>query len=165
MAETDRSARHKRAMQRKKEYVDSRIAAATEDRGLLLVLTGNGKGKSSSAFGMLARSVGQEGIGKDWAPGLPQRTELRYHLVTVRHENRFARSSEPDVLAQPAVQNLDSDRFHALKVATGCYPVNRRRTVSTIGKTKATDRWRVASSPPCWPLTTGHYSTRFSGHL
>ncbi len=58
MAETDRSARHKRAMQRKKEYVDSRIAAATEDRGLLLVLTGNGKGKSSSAFGMLARSVG-----------------------------------------------------------------------------------------------------------
>lgn len=58
MAETDRSTRHKRAMQRKKEYVDGRIAAATEDRGLLLVLTGNGKGKSSSAFGMLARSVG-----------------------------------------------------------------------------------------------------------
>ncbi len=54
----DRNARHKRAMQRKKEHVDDRIAAATEDRGLLLVLTGNGKGKSSSAFGMLARSVG-----------------------------------------------------------------------------------------------------------
>ena len=56
--ETARNARHKRAMQRKKEHVDGRIAAATEDRGLLLVLTGNGKGKSSSAFGMLARSVG-----------------------------------------------------------------------------------------------------------
>ena len=55
---TDRNTRHKRAMRRKKEYVDSRIAAATEDRGLLLVLTGNGKGKSSSAFGMLARGVG-----------------------------------------------------------------------------------------------------------
>ena len=55
---TDRATRHKRAMQRKKEHVDERIAAATEDRGLLLVLTGNGKGKSSSAFGMLARSVG-----------------------------------------------------------------------------------------------------------
>ena len=55
---TDRATRHKRAMQRKKEHVDGRIAAATEDRGLLLVLTGNGKGKSSSAFGMLARSVG-----------------------------------------------------------------------------------------------------------
>ncbi|HBY00554.1 MAG TPA: cob(I)yrinic acid a,c-diamide adenosyltransferase, partial [Gammaproteobacteria bacterium] len=45
-------------MQRKKAHVDSRIAEATIDKGLLLVLTGNGKGKSSSAFGMLARSVG-----------------------------------------------------------------------------------------------------------
>ena len=54
----ERNARHKRAMQRKKEHVDQRIAAATTDKGLLVVLTGNGKGKSSSAFGMLARSVG-----------------------------------------------------------------------------------------------------------
>jgi len=55
---TDRNTRHKRAMKRKKEYVDGRIAQATIDKGLLVVLTGNGKGKSSSAFGMLARSVG-----------------------------------------------------------------------------------------------------------
>lgn len=54
----ERNARHKRAMQRKKALIDSRIAEATIDKGLLLVLTGNGKGKSSSAFGMLARSVG-----------------------------------------------------------------------------------------------------------
>ena len=54
----DRNTRHKNAMQRKKEHVDKRIAEATEDKGLLVVLTGNGKGKSSSAFGMLARSVG-----------------------------------------------------------------------------------------------------------
>ena len=54
----ERNARHKKAMQRKKEYIDGRIADATMDKGLLLVLTGNGKGKSSSAFGMLARSVG-----------------------------------------------------------------------------------------------------------
>lgn len=53
-----RNQRHKKAMQRKKAHVDSRIAAATIDKGLLVVLTGNGKGKSSSAFGMLARSVG-----------------------------------------------------------------------------------------------------------
>jgi len=54
----DRNARHKRAMKRKKDHVDQRIAAATIDKGLVVVLTGNGKGKSSSAFGMLARSVG-----------------------------------------------------------------------------------------------------------
>lgn len=55
---TERKLRHKRAMQRKKAHVDERIAAATIDKGLLVLLTGNGKGKSSSAFGMLARSVG-----------------------------------------------------------------------------------------------------------
>lgn len=54
----ERAARHKRAMQRKKEHIDGKIASATIDRGLVVLLTGNGKGKSSSAFGMLARSVG-----------------------------------------------------------------------------------------------------------
>ncbi|MCD7097465.1 cob(I)yrinic acid a,c-diamide adenosyltransferase [Stenotrophomonas sp. MMGLT7] len=44
--------------QRQKELVDRRIARATIDRGVLLVNTGNGKGKSSSGFGMLARSLG-----------------------------------------------------------------------------------------------------------
>lgn len=38
--------------------VDAAIARATESRGLVLVLTGNGKGKSSSAFGMIARALG-----------------------------------------------------------------------------------------------------------
>jgi len=50
--------RHRERMQRKKMIVDAVIAQATEARGLLLVLTGNGKGKSSSAFGMLARALG-----------------------------------------------------------------------------------------------------------
>ena len=54
----ERNERHKKAMQRKKAHVDKRIADATTEKNLLLVLTGNGKGKSSSAFGMLARSVG-----------------------------------------------------------------------------------------------------------
>lgn len=54
----ERKLRHKKAMQRKKEYIDGRIAEATIDKGLMIVLTGNGKGKSTSAFGMLARSVG-----------------------------------------------------------------------------------------------------------
>jgi len=45
-------------MQRKKEHIDNKIDQATIEKGLMVVLTGNGKGKSSSAFGMLARSVG-----------------------------------------------------------------------------------------------------------
>jgi cob(I)alamin adenosyltransferase len=45
-------------MQRKKAVVDAKIAAATVDRGVLVVNTGNGKGKSSSAFGMVVRALG-----------------------------------------------------------------------------------------------------------
>jgi len=54
----DREERHRIRMQRKKEIIDSAIACADQERGLLLVLTGNGKGKSSSAFGMIARALG-----------------------------------------------------------------------------------------------------------
>jgi cob(I)alamin adenosyltransferase len=54
----DPAARHRARMQRRKAAVDARIAAATEQRGVVLVLTGNGKGKSSSAFGMVARALG-----------------------------------------------------------------------------------------------------------
>ncbi len=53
-----RGERHRARMQRKKEVVDTKIAAAQADRGVLVVLTGNGKGKSSSAFGMVARALG-----------------------------------------------------------------------------------------------------------
>ncbi|MGF6711355.1 cob(I)alamin adenosyltransferase [Luteibacter sp. W1I16] len=54
----DEDARHRDRMRRKKELIDRRIAKATIDRGVLVVNTGNGKGKSSSGFGMLARSLG-----------------------------------------------------------------------------------------------------------
>ena len=50
--------RHRERMQRKKALVDRKVARATIDRGVLVVNTGNGKGKSSSGFGMLARSLG-----------------------------------------------------------------------------------------------------------
>ncbi|WP_028240833.1 cob(I)yrinic acid a,c-diamide adenosyltransferase [Stutzerimonas azotifigens] len=53
-----RDARHKARMQRKKAVVDAKIAEAQDEYGLLLVHTGNGKGKSSSAFGMVARALG-----------------------------------------------------------------------------------------------------------
>ncbi len=45
-------------MARKKAVIDASIARAAQEKGLLLVLTGNGKGKSSSAFGMVGRSLG-----------------------------------------------------------------------------------------------------------
>ena len=49
---------HRTRTQRHKEIVDAKIARASENRGVVLVHTGNGKGKSSSAFGMVARALG-----------------------------------------------------------------------------------------------------------
>ncbi|MGB2287495.1 MAG: cob(I)yrinic acid a,c-diamide adenosyltransferase [Porticoccaceae bacterium] len=49
---------HKNKMQKLKENVDSTIAAADIERGVFILLTGNGKGKSSSAFGMVMRALG-----------------------------------------------------------------------------------------------------------
>lgn len=56
--QSDQSARHKQRMEKRKSVVDAAIARATIHRGIVLVLTGNGKGKSSSAFGMVARALG-----------------------------------------------------------------------------------------------------------
>ncbi|MDQ5902913.1 MAG: cob(I)alamin adenosyltransferase [Pseudomonadota bacterium] len=53
-----REQRHNARMQRKKEVIDTKIAAAQDERGILLVNTGNGKGKSSAAFGVVARALG-----------------------------------------------------------------------------------------------------------
>lgn len=58
MSDADRNVRHANRMARKKAVIDAAIEKANQEKGLLLVLTGNGKGKSSSAFGMLARALG-----------------------------------------------------------------------------------------------------------
>ena len=55
---SDRETRHIARMQRKKTVVDQKVAAASAERGVLLVNTGNGKGKSSAAFGVAARALG-----------------------------------------------------------------------------------------------------------
>lgn len=60
MRDAELDQRHRRRMQRKKGAVDAAIQRADRDQGLVLVLTGNGKGKSSSAFGMVARALGHD---------------------------------------------------------------------------------------------------------
>jgi cob(I)alamin adenosyltransferase len=56
--DTHKEARHNARMQRKKAVIDEKIATAQQERGILLVNTGNGKGKSSAAFGVVARALG-----------------------------------------------------------------------------------------------------------
>ena len=63
LAEVDRIAaekaqRHQARQQKVKQAVDARVAEATEERGVLMVITGDGKGKSTAGFGTVARAVG-----------------------------------------------------------------------------------------------------------
>ncbi len=50
--------RHQERMQRTKAKIDEKIDAAQQEKGLIIVITGNGKGKSTSGFGTVARAVG-----------------------------------------------------------------------------------------------------------
>jgi cob(I)alamin adenosyltransferase len=54
----DKDDKHKRSMKKQKEKIDQRVEEASTERGVMIVLTGNGKGKSSSAFGMVMRALG-----------------------------------------------------------------------------------------------------------
>lgn len=57
-AAVEKHSGHQKRQQKLKEQVDARIASANIDKGLLLVITGNGKGKSTAGFGVVARATG-----------------------------------------------------------------------------------------------------------
>lgn len=58
MSDDHKNAKHKAAMEKQKASIDASIDAADTERGVAVLLTGDGKGKSSSAFGMVMRALG-----------------------------------------------------------------------------------------------------------
>jgi cob(I)alamin adenosyltransferase len=59
MNENDDDARHRNKMANRKAIQDAEVAAKTVEKGLLIVHTGKGKGKSTAAFGLMLRALGR----------------------------------------------------------------------------------------------------------
>ena len=96
-------------MQRKKEYIDSRIDEANIDKGIIVLLTGNGKGKSSSAMGMICRALGY-----DMKVGLVRflkgEQQTGEDLFLDNHSNIFSAHMESGFTWNTQDQELDKKR-------------------------------------------------------
>lgn len=60
MNDLDKNQRHEKRMAKKKAVIDEKIKKADKEKGVIVITTGNGKGKSSSGFGMVARALGHD---------------------------------------------------------------------------------------------------------
>lgn len=58
MTDHEKNKRHENRMAKKKAVIDEKVAKANIEKGVIVITTGNGKGKSSSGFGMVARALG-----------------------------------------------------------------------------------------------------------
>lgn len=107
MTDTEKSQRHEKRMKRHKEVVDAKTQQADKDKGLLLVITGNGKGKSSSGFGMIARALGHE-----MKAGIVQFIKGAFSTGEESFFRRFPNEVEYHVMGDGFTwdtQNLDQD--------------------------------------------------------
>lgn len=91
MTEAERDAYHADKMRKKKEARTRMLATKTEERGLLIVHTGKGKGKSTAAFGMVFRALGHgfpvgivQFVKGAWATGERDVLDKFPELVTIK---------------------------------------------------------------------------------
>ena len=93
LSDAEINAKHAEKMRRKKEARDKIIATKTIEKGLLIVHTGNGKGKSSSAFGRSGRSSVTSGGASESLANITAASEgFGYGTTPVRHSYSTAAS-------------------------------------------------------------------------
>ena len=122
---SERQQRYQARQQRLKEKVDARIPAAQDERGLMIVITGDGKGKCTSGFGTVARAVGHgmnagvvQFIKGTWECGervLLQKAGVEFHIMATGFTWE-TQNKEKDQLAaqgvwQEAKRMLASDSY------------------------------------------------------
>ncbi len=122
---SERQQRYQARQQRLKEKVDARIAAAQDERGILIVITGDGKGKSTSGFGTVTRAVGHglhagvvQFIKGTWECGervLLQKAGVEFHIMatgfTWETQNKEKDQQAAQLVWQEAKRMLASDQY------------------------------------------------------
>ncbi|UJF19908.1 cob(I)yrinic acid a,c-diamide adenosyltransferase [Vibrio sp. SS-MA-C1-2] len=120
--------RHQQRQQRLKEQVDEKIAQAQEEKSLLLVITGNGKGKSTAGFGIITRAVGHgqkcgvaQFIKGTWECGernLLQQHDVDFHVMSTGFTWNTQDKSTDTAAAQEVWQQcklmLADDRYDVI---------------------------------------------------
>ncbi|MER2492921.1 cob(I)yrinic acid a,c-diamide adenosyltransferase [Catenovulum sediminis] len=136
--ENRKNERHQARMQRIKEKVDARINQAQEERGIVIVITGNGKGKSTSGFGTVARAVGHglsasviQFIKGTWACGernLLEQNGCQFHVMatgfTWETQNREADIAAAQKVWQEAKRLLADPKTDLILLDELTYMVN-----------------------------------------
>ena len=125
---SERQQRYQARQQRLKEKVDARIAAAQDERGLMIVITGDGKGKSTSGFGTVTRAVGHgmnagvvQFIKGTWECGeriLLQKAGVEFHVMatgfTWETQNKEKDREAAQQVWQEAKRMLASDQYDVI---------------------------------------------------
>ena len=111
---------YQRKMQRRKEVQSQRLAERNQEKGLIIVHTGNGKGKTTAALGMVIRSLGHG-----------------YRVAIVQFIKGAWETAEKEVLSKWPDQLV----FHAMGEGFTWETQNRERD-----QQKAMEAWETALS-------------------